>query len=253
MISHKNGSLRVSLLVALVAISVVLFVSVFEAASWARPEHVSDVSFHWQTSSALAKDGIISLNQDSSGIETSDAHTFVTLVEQHSKRPSQPGKLTFADRVAYQYAIEEVYWRHRIWPGANQGPKPSLDQVVSLAQVQQKVQDYLGDSQLLAEQWRRPITSEQLQEEMERIARHTKKPAVLRELFAVLGNDPSLIAECLARGVLAERLLLAQSKRNETLKREVSSITPTRTGDYTLPEIGSASGSCDDKIGRAHV
>ena len=24
--------------------------------------------------------------------------------------------LTFADRVAYQRAIEEVYWRHRIWP-----------------------------------------------------------------------------------------------------------------------------------------
>ena len=26
------------------------------------------------------------------------------------------GTLTFADRVAYQRAIEEVYWRHRIWP-----------------------------------------------------------------------------------------------------------------------------------------
>ncbi len=24
--------------------------------------------------------------------------------------------LTFAERVAYQRAIEEVYWRHRIWP-----------------------------------------------------------------------------------------------------------------------------------------
>ena len=24
--------------------------------------------------------------------------------------------LTFAQRVAFQRAIEEVYWRHRIWP-----------------------------------------------------------------------------------------------------------------------------------------
>ena len=24
--------------------------------------------------------------------------------------------LTFAERVAYQRAIEHVYWRHRIWP-----------------------------------------------------------------------------------------------------------------------------------------
>src|SRR5215472_9974344 len=36
--------------------------------------------------------------------------------------------LTFADRVAYQYAIEDVYWRHRIWPrgsGERPDPKPS--------------------------------------------------------------------------------------------------------------------------------
>jgi hypothetical protein len=32
--------------------------------------------------------------------------------------------LTFADRVAYQRAIEEVYWRHRIWPKEQLGPKP---------------------------------------------------------------------------------------------------------------------------------
>src|SRR6266487_3617457 len=33
--------------------------------------------------------------------------------------------LTFAERVAYQRAIQDVYWRHRIWPKAN--PKPSLE------------------------------------------------------------------------------------------------------------------------------
>src|SRR5206468_703913 len=33
----------------------------------------------------------------------------------------------------------------------------------------------------------------------------TKQPEVLRELFAALGNDPFVIAECLARPVLAER------------------------------------------------
>ena len=30
--------------------------------------------------------------------------------------PSQSRQLFFEDRVAYQRAIEEVYWRHRIWP-----------------------------------------------------------------------------------------------------------------------------------------
>jgi hypothetical protein len=35
--------------------------------------------------------------------------------------------LTFADRVAYQRAIEDVYWQHRIWPKENAEPKPPLD------------------------------------------------------------------------------------------------------------------------------
>jgi hypothetical protein len=39
--------------------------------------------------------------------------------------------LTFAERVAYQRAIEDVYWRHRIWPKERPEPKPSLDSVMS--------------------------------------------------------------------------------------------------------------------------
>jgi hypothetical protein len=41
--------------------------------------------------------------------------------------------LTFEDRVAAQTAIERVYWRHRIWPSENPGPKPSLDAVLPAA------------------------------------------------------------------------------------------------------------------------
>src|SRR5881296_1897479 len=115
--------------------------------------------------------------------------------------------LTFADRVAYQRAIEEVYWQHRIWPKENAGPKPPLEKVMSQAEIEKKVEDYLRNSQALADYWQRPITPDQLQAEMERIASHTKQPGVLREIFAALGNDPFVIAECLARPVLAERLL----------------------------------------------
>jgi hypothetical protein len=115
--------------------------------------------------------------------------------------------LTFADRVAYQRAIEEVYWRHRIWPKPNAGTEPSLDKVVSQAEIEKKVEDYLRDSQALEDYWQRPITPEQLQAEMERMAQNTKQPEVLREIFAALGNDPAMIAECLARPVLAKRLV----------------------------------------------
>jgi N-acetylneuraminic acid mutarotase len=115
--------------------------------------------------------------------------------------------LTFADRVAYQYAIEDVYWRHRIWPAANGTEKPSLDKVMSQGQIQKKVEDYLRDSQALEEYWQKPITPEQLQAEMERMAQNTKQPEVLREIFVALGNDPAVIAECLVRPVLAKRLV----------------------------------------------
>jgi hypothetical protein len=42
---------------------------------------------------------------------------------------------------------------------------------------------------------------------MDRMAKHTKQPEVLRELFEALGNDPFVIAECLARPALVIRLL----------------------------------------------
>src|SRR5882672_4900900 len=126
-----------------------------------------------------------------------------------SDAPAQASQrtLTFAARVAYQRAIEDVYWRHRIWPKENSKPKPSLDTVMTQAQLEKTVTGYLRNSQALEAYWQRPITPDQLQAEMERIASHTKQPEVLRELFAALGNDPYVIAECLARPVLAERLL----------------------------------------------
>ena len=116
--------------------------------------------------------------------------------------------LTFAERVAYQRAIEDVYWRHRIWPRSERpDPKPSLDAVMSQAQLEEKVHDYLRKSQALEDYWYRPINAEQLQAEMDRMAQHTKQPEVLRELFKALGDDPFVIAECLARPMLAERLV----------------------------------------------
>src|SRR5438046_7405622 len=90
--------------------------------------------------------------------------------------------LSFAERVAYQRAIEDVYWRHRIWPrngGERPDPKPSLDAVMSQAQLEKKVRDYLRKSQALEDYWQRPITVHQVQAEMDRRARNT----TLAEVF----------------------------------------------------------------------
>src|SRR4030095_10984528 len=71
--------------------------------------------------------------------------------------PSESRQLFFADRVAYQRAIEEVYWRHRIWPKERPDPKPALEEVMSQATIEQKVQDYLRHSELFEQEWQKPI------------------------------------------------------------------------------------------------
>jgi outer membrane protein assembly factor BamB/N-acetylneuraminic acid mutarotase len=135
------------------------------------------------------------------------AATLLAFFPLKAPAKSERRALTFAQRVAYQRAMEEVYWQHRIWPQANAVPKPSLEKVMSQTQIEKKVEDYLRNSQALEDYWQRPITPDQLQAEMERIASHTKQPGVLRELFEAVGNDPHVIAECLARPALSERLL----------------------------------------------
>jgi hypothetical protein len=135
--------------------------------------------------------------------------------------------LTFEERVAYQRAVEEVYWRHRIWPKENPGPKPPLAKVMPDAAIAAKVEDYLRKSNALEQYWNRPITAEQLQAEMDRMVKQTKHPAMLRELFEALNNDPSVIAECLARPLLVDRFIHSFYENDErfhgTLKAQAES------------------------------
>ena len=185
-------------------------------------------------------------------------------------RPEAPTKgshpvgagLTFAERVAYQRAIEQVYWRHRIWPKERPDPKPTLAAVMSRTQLERKVADYLRNSQALEDNWHQPITAEQLQAEMYRMAKHTKHPAVLRELFEALGNDPFVIAECLARPVLAERLTTNLYAHGQRIHGEVKVQPEYRrasadnrapydmaaaSASYSLPAISDRPGGCIDE------
>lgn len=135
----------------------------------------------------------------------------LALVQQATQRGHAAGSkrqhLSFVDRVAAQRAIEEVYHRHRIWPADNPEPKPPLDLVLPEEALRAKVKDYLRLSSALEVYWQGPINAADLQAEVERMARDTRQPEVLSELWAALGNDPALIAECLARPLLVEWLV----------------------------------------------
>jgi N-acetylneuraminic acid mutarotase len=113
--------------------------------------------------------------------------------------------LSFSERVLYQRAIEEVYWKHRIWPRDNPQPKPGVEGQISNKDIARKVDEYLRKSVALEQYWQRPIRQKDLQAEMDRIVTHSKDPEVLKELFYALQNDPYLIAECLARPLLVDR------------------------------------------------
>ena len=170
-----------------------------------------------------------------------------------SSVPNGVRTLTFAERVAYQRAIEEVYWHHRIWPKERPDPKPSLDALMPHEQFEKKVADYLRESQTLENYWHRPITSEQLQAEMDRMATNTKQPDVLGELFEALGNDPFIIAECLARPTLSEGSKLATGSspqsavriENESRQPDAES-TAAASASYTLPAISNGPNGCSD-------
>jgi N-acetylneuraminic acid mutarotase len=112
-----------------------------------------------------------------------------------------------------------------------------VDAIVSQRQIEQKVEDYLRKSQLVADRRGAPITGNELQAEMERMANHTRRPEVLGELFEALGNDPFVMAECLVKPVLAERLVSSLDADGSAKALAPSATFTVET--YKLPEISS--------------
>ena len=156
---------------------------------------------------------------------------------------SQASDLTFEQRVAAQKAIEQVYWSHRIWPKDNPQPKPPLSAVMSDDAIRAKVADYLKQSNALEKWWQRPITGEQLQAEINRMARDSHKPETLTELYAALGNDPVLIAECLARPNLVSRLIRSWYVRDPRFHGELRRrFEESLSGAQTIEGLSASGG-----------
>jgi len=121
--------------------------------------------------------------------------------------PVTAGTVALEERLEAQRALDEVRWSHRLWPASNPGPKPALSELITDSDVRDMVVTSLTQSAALERIWGHPITAELLQAEVARMARDTRDPKRLRELFAVLNDDPLLIAECLARPTLVERTI----------------------------------------------
>ena len=95
--------------------------------------------------------------------------------------PTTARELTLDERVAAQRSIENVYWQHRIWPEQNHRAKPSLSEVLPESAIRAKVGNYLSLSDDLASKGK-PISEQQLREEMNRMVAESRAPGVLRAL-----------------------------------------------------------------------
>ena len=124
------------------------------------------------------------------------AVTLLPLFRPAAEPTTSQRSLTFAERVAHQRAIEEVYWRHRIWPATNAGPKPPLDRVIPREAIEKKVEDYVRNSKALEDYWQRPITADQLQAEMEQYLDPFEEAMELVQ--SVVGIDETAAASILA-------------------------------------------------------
>jgi hypothetical protein len=101
--------------------------------------------------------------------------------------------LTFQERVAAQEAIDRVYYGHQV------GATRPFEEVVPREALERKVRDYLKESVLLEQAWSTRVTPQMLQRELKRIARDTRMPSRLQEIYLALGDDPRLVYECFVR------------------------------------------------------
>ncbi|HEU5179236.1 MAG TPA: Calx-beta domain-containing protein [Candidatus Polarisedimenticolia bacterium] len=113
---------------------------------------------------------------------------------------AQSRQLTFEERVRAQEAIERLNYSHQI------GASLPFEEAIPRSLLEKKVTTYLKQSAALEMFWKSPVSSEQLRRELERMAANSRMPERLQQLYAVLGNDPFLIEETVARPALVDRL-----------------------------------------------
>jgi len=140
-------------------------------------------------------------------------------------QPETSGLLTLDSRIAAQSRIERFWFDHREAAGtkddgAASNPDAGFAAALPPAALREKVEKSLARSRMLRERYGIALTPEMLRGEVARMARETRDPVHLRELFAALGDDGFLIAETLGREGLSERLLRGRFDADEKIQAD---------------------------------
>jgi N-acetylneuraminic acid mutarotase len=150
----------------------------------------------------------------------------------HTGEASSVRELGIAERIAAETAIEKVYYDHQI------GTTRPFDRAITKETLAGSVRRYLGQSAALRDFWNAPIGSYELRNEMNRIARDTRSPERLHEVYAAVGHDAFILQECLARRTLADRwarALFAFDRRiHDGARREAEALQRRLSEDPVL-------------------
>ena len=157
-------------------------------------------------------------------------------------------ELSLEQRLRYLQRVEEVYYRHRLWSGQGSDLKPRLEEAMPLAVIRAKVEDTFRKTEELERYWNHAITGEQLQAEIDRMATQTKNPALLRELWHALDDDPRVIAECLARPILVDRLLRDWYARDARFHGALRATAEAGLQRALSPDRGGDTGGALSKV-----
>src|SRR5262249_31326220 len=121
--------------------------------------------------------------------------------------PARTAELPRDSRVTERLAIEQIRHRHRLWPESNPAAKSPLPAAALLPRPAAAVDDDDRKITALSRVYGITLTGADLQSELDRMARDTRDPRRLAEMWRALRNDPVRIATVLARPLVADRLL----------------------------------------------
>ncbi len=157
--------------------------------------------------------------------------------------------ITLEERVALQREIERVYWNNRIWPAGNTSSKPPLEAVLSESALRDRVEDGLRQSDALDRLWHHRLTPTDLQGEVDRMVRNSRAATTLAVLFHSLNDDPSLIAECLGRPHLTNRLIRGWYATDARLHGATrAAATAALRRNQSFEHLARASGTYDERV-----
>ena len=106
-----------------------------------------------------------------------------------------------------QMDLKQYQWSKTIWPKSNSEPKPSFDEIIDMEDLRNEINNSIFKQAVLEQYFNIKITTELLQYDLNRMAKHTKDAQSLKEIYTLYDNDPVTMAHCVSRSYLVEAKL----------------------------------------------